>query len=439
MLDGLNIVILLIPVIGGAPFAFYYLAERDVFSPIGFIGLSYLINIFGPALDYATNGTKPVLFNEPLTYLIMPLLLVVISIYVFIGGYAASISNDLASLTPQPFTRWHPRRAIGTAMFFAIIGVISYAVFVTYTGGIPNSLAELSRKRRPPTEYLRWGVSFLYMSSLIYWTTILHEGWRLPSLKSLPAIPLSLTSLTFPIYASSRSQLVWLVGMHLLLFHYHRRYFSARAIVTLAPVTLITVNAMYVIRSTGSATLSQILNPANVLEGAIGARPNGLTAIAHLYHLAGDELPYLWGESLVHWIIFPIPRALWPGKPMNLGQQLGAELYGQGVGIVGGGTPPTLIGELLLNGGVPLTIFGMFVFGIFVRWGYLYFNPVQTENPLNILLYAGFAVEFCNGIFSGTSSLGLIGFLLWAIPLLLAGALITLPGVIKQYQEPVRA
>ena len=433
MIDGLNLAILLLATIGGLPFLVFYLAEHDVFSPIGFLGLGYLINIIGPTLDYASNGTRPILFNEPLSYLISPLLLVVVCIYILLWGYTSRIGNQLAVSTPQPFNRWHPWRAIGTALFFTLIGVVSYAVFVTYTGGIPTTFAELSQKRRPPTEYLRWGVSFIYVASLIYWTTILHENWRLHEPKSLPGIPLLLLSLTFPIYTSSRSQLILLVAMHLLLFHYHRRYLSARGILTLAPITLLTANAMYVVRRTGSVTSTEVLNPMNALQGVIGARRNGITAIAHIYHLAGDELSYLWGTSLIHWVVFPVPRAVWPAKPMNIGQYLGAELYGRGVGIVGAGTPPTLIGELYLNGGLLFLLPGMFIFGVLVRWGYLYFNPLETKNPLNILLYAVFAVEICLRGLTGNWSLSMVGFLMWLLPLLFAGVLISLPEIRERY------
>jgi len=394
-----------------------------------FVGLGYLVVILGPSLDYSMHGThgEMLFFNRP-RYLIEPLIIVVLSIFLFTIGYNGKFGKDLAQRIPRIRNSWNTRRASVTTMVFSAIGIISLLIFLQVTGGIPTSVSEASQLRRPPTEYLRWGVSFLWLASLIYWSNIFTNDWNILSLKTLPVIPVTLITVIFPIYTSSRLTLFMTIISHLLLIHYHRKYISFRQVSSLAPVIIAIASLMLGFRRLGGPKEDAIImyaSPSTAFFNSIGARNNGLTVIAHIYHQTGKELRYYYGETMLQTVVFPIPRAVWSGKPMNIGQVLGVEIYGQGVGFVGAGTPPTIIGELWLNFGFLGVLAGMFLFGVVARGGYLYFEPLDSSNPLAIILYIGFVIEFCNRLFMLYTSSAIIQFLLWIFPLLVANIYIS--------------
>ncbi len=78
------------------------------------------------------------------------------------------------------------------------------------------------------------------------------------------------------------------------------------------------------------------------------------------------EVPFQYGKTLYILLLFPVPRLIWPGKPvMDIGGWI-TEVYGSGPGIRSS-TGPTQVGDFYLNFGWPGIIGGMFLIGLLIR------------------------------------------------------------------------
>lgn len=93
------------------------------------------------------------------------------------------------------------------------------------------------------------------------------------------------------------------------------------------------------------------------------------------------DVPYLYGSSYVALLALPIPRALWPGKPGQVGGRMGETFFS-----VHAGMPPGTIGEAYWNFGVLGIPLVFFFFGMFHRW-LARFMLAYRGQPVAMALY----------------------------------------------------
>jgi hypothetical protein len=93
------------------------------------------------------------------------------------------------------------------------------------------------------------------------------------------------------------------------------------------------------------------------------------------------DVDYIYGSSYVALLTLPVPRKLWPEKPVLVGGRMGRTFFS-----VRAGMPPGTIGEAYWNFGllgIPLVFF---FFGMFHRWLWR-FMLAYPEQPLAMALY----------------------------------------------------
>lgn len=79
------------------------------------------------------------------------------------------------------------------------------------------------------------------------------------------------------------------------------------------------------------------------------------------------SLPYAWGETLIAPVVFFVPRALWPDKPLGLGAELAAKFRPELVG-VGHSEAALIHGEAVWNFGVLGLMLLVPIVGIGIRY-----------------------------------------------------------------------
>lgn len=92
------------------------------------------------------------------------------------------------------------------------------------------------------------------------------------------------------------------------------------------------------------------------------------------------ELPFMYGESYMRLLIAPIPRVLWPDKPViGIGQYVGIDVMERSTisGVV-----PGVLGEAYLNFGWPGLVIILFLFGGLCRTLYQKFAVNRDRNDM---------------------------------------------------------
>ncbi|MFK7895435.1 MAG: O-antigen polysaccharide polymerase Wzy [Myxococcota bacterium] len=97
---------------------------------------------------------------------------------------------------------------------------------------------------------------------------------------------------------------------------------------------------------------------------ATALRIDGLGVNAVIQSDTPSVVPYQNGRTLALFFIAPIPRALWPGKPVFTVGQWVTDNYSHGLDT---NTAPTQIGEFYFNFGIPGVIGGMLLLGTVLR------------------------------------------------------------------------
>lgn len=425
-----NVRIVAIMLLGLLPIAISYLRSGDIFSPPGFFGLSYLLGWIGPVIDYSQFDAQDqsLLLGNEVSYLLLPLVVTTVGVASLLTGYHSKRGDQIASRIISPSEEWDSTRALIVVTITFILGLISFAVFVKSTGGIPTSLSDLSAKRRPPTEYIRWGAQFLSISVLVYFTDILEMGKTLVSRYGLRLAILLFVAVLFPFYSSQRGAFFSLFILILVIYHYLRRALTIGIIGSIIPVFALFSGLMLSLRKLswqgGRLQISGMGEFHSVFK-MFDANAAGITILAHIVHSVPESFNPRFGSTFIKWILYPIPRSFWPGKPRNLGQVLGEVIYNQGVGVVGGGTPPSVLGELYLNFLLPGVIIGMYVLGILVRAGYTYTAPQTSNNASGILLYGTVVIGLSTGLLSVDFTHIMVNLLRWLVPVVPALAYIT--------------
>lgn len=419
-----NLAIVILAGCGGGPLAVNYAIERDLFAPVAFLGLGYLITVFGPALDFAFFGShdRVLLLGNGPKYLVIPMLATVIYVVMVLIGLV--LSEDQLSWDSEFGEIWNLRRGRNIGIALIILGSVALILFIHSTSGIPTSFGELSSKRYSTTGYLRWGTQFLLYGNLVLFANFLSESTGWGSTSGFLFTSTFPFAVFVPVFMSQRSVLLTFLIALAVVAYYKNDWLTGFKLSVGIPTAILMSNIMLILRRNGQVSLSKVADVES-FTGFFAAGRGGLATQAHLLHLVPKEIGYRFGATLITWIVFPIPRSFWGGKPKNLGQQLGVLIYGRGKGIVGAGTPPFIAGELYLNFGLLGIVFGGLVFGVLVGIGAAYLRPSSNPNTAQVVLYAVFTTQFVLGLMRGDLTPTMVAFLKWIVILVPTLAYIT--------------
>lgn len=94
------------------------------------------------------------------------------------------------------------------------------------------------------------------------------------------------------------------------------------------------------------------------------------------------------GQNFLNVLLRPVPRSIWPDKPLGVGLQMREEFYGDRLS----GVPPTLLGEFYIAFGVV----GMVLVGIIIALSVAYVkrNEFKSKNPYLLGFLSLFVFSF---------------------------------------------
>ena len=303
---------------------------------------------------------------------------------------------------------------VALSMPLALVGAGAFVQYIRVTGGL--NLAVLSAKRTNiggvdvDQSYTSHG-DLLFLSNfstIAFWLVVAHyaasgrrmswatrEGW-------LTAV-LGLNAIALPFYASSRSDaviaLLTAAGMALLL---RPHAFPVRSVLIGAGAILAIFALMTSLRAAPTSSAGES-GGLSALGGALAdaAVFNRNLAdpyvVDHIYHVVPDRIPYQNGATITTWVVAPVPRSLWPDKPViNTGPLLGDAIFG----LTRSGVPPGWVGDLYLNWGLPAVLAGSALIGWLLGQIDQWRRRQSFYTPVFAVLYLPLAITFTKNVIS---------------------------------------
>jgi len=194
-----------------------------------------------------------------------------------------------------------------------------------------------------------------------------------------------LSACVFPFYSSSRAQICWVILYGLGLNYYLRPKNFRLKVAAIGGLGLVVVILMSFLRtSDNDEALEKVSVVASFEKIILNRNGPGLSKTAHIINHVPEPLDFQYGKTFGVWFLAPIPRELYPNKPLiHTGPIIGTTIYSTRVS----GVPPGFIGELYWNFHIPGVIFGMFLFGFSMNRLYLLFRNCQLSPGIVVPVY----------------------------------------------------
>lgn len=386
-------------------------------EPFNLVVLYVLVGTVGNAyiLGFTDSSRRNVLMNgEPLEVFIGGGMWLLLGLFVMGAGYTICRRRiPVERYLPHEarLSNWGIHLSAWAALVFSIVATM---IFIQSTGGI-SSLAAISKKRAieimsdgeivfANAGYLRLvaGLPMLYLYIMLsYYLKRRHS----PTFQQKVLLLLLLMGgIAIPFVASSRASIAYsLIGLVLVYSAY--RQITIRSLVAAGMISLSFFSVMTGLRTVAHQNVS--LETGNVVVNpvrAIAESGNGISLNGTGLILDGvpERMDFKLGYTFVTWLVSPIPRSIWPGKPdISLGKEIKQEILGQNV--IKSGRPPSFLTEGYINFGFPGFFLCAFAFGYFCRLSANSFLPLLKENIFACTIYFALMLHIAalsNGAFS---------------------------------------
>lgn len=427
------LMVLLVPV--------FFLKTYDIFQPLSFVIFSVLLGVTGRTL-YVTfsssDGAAQLLLGEPPEFLLPAAFAILVGLVCFVAGYLSPFPRlPLGKFKIAKSDNWNSNRLLAIVALYTLISVVATMVFLRETGFSFHDLVGISSKRFVRLEeaglvdyaalgYLRWGASLSQLAFLLIlaWFARSKRGWT--SLAGLAVLLMFGVAAFFPFVTSSRGSLLWLVLSGVIVWHYLRKPVSMQAVLVIAMLALVTLSVMLSFRQ-GAENPWEALSPGSVVGSVLGSRDFlDITTTAFIIDaLQERRLEPSYGSTYFTWLFAPIPRKIWPEKPIiSVGLEVKSKALGLGAR---SGTPPGIIGEAYWAFGIAGVMVIPFFIGGLMGLFYRSFRPYLTPNANMAIVYAAVIVPLSFKVVGSNWSGVVISLLQDLLPLAFALYFVTRP------------
>lgn len=347
-------------------------------------GIGYLARSF-----YIIFGNYEVMVGFDLAdgphYLWQALALISVGVVFLLLGYRLLLGKQLAHKLPIIDPQVNKKRLLLVIVLYLVIGLALYALFIKSLGGITLSLDELTLKRRSSFQFLRSGSWLVYIAvflGFIYYAKIRRRRiWWL----------MLAGALLIPLISQARGEVLAILLVVLVGYHHLIHRIPIRSSLLFLGLMLAIAMAMVSQRNQPQFSTQRLvaaLGPSFVIERTVGARNFAdITTFAHIVRHVDENNDLRMGQTMSSFFTRFVPRAIWPNKPTNIGNEVSELFYNEVLGRSGmAGVPPSLIAELFWNFHLPGVALGMLIFGIFLRLLLEYVRR-SPYNPWTVLLY----------------------------------------------------
>jgi oligosaccharide repeat unit polymerase len=319
---------------------------------------------------------------------------------------------------PVPRLRFGPVRWLRTKALFAtaVAGVVLLA-FVARRGGLIAHMLSWARGRTVGLAgegYWLW-FALVGGAAVFIWFALDRRAMRQPVFW---AAVLAVSAFNF-IASGSRSAVILPVLSAFMLWVFRERKIPVVRGAALMVAGMMTLGALGAVRLStwkgsvdwGAAFASRDTDGGQGVASELAGRSLQWRGTTAILGRVPREDNYIYGSSFAALLTLPVPRKLWPGKPVQVGGRMGRTFYD-----VTAGMPPGIIGEAYWNFGllgIPLVFF---CFGMFHRW-LANFIRCYPREPVAMAIYVTLV------LLAQPSSGGILATLLKSSPLFLLAVL----------------
>lgn len=400
----------------------------DLFHPLNFVALTTIIGITLRTIyivtvdDYTTRTF--LMLGRPIESMFTGLAYATLGIISLVLGFSMKISGlNVNRLGVFGKDNWNYKKLNRILWVLAIIAIISILIYFQRIGLTPEILlSRISGKRRFIVEgadykyaalaYYLWGASLT--DYVFFFLLITQLALRKPlfSFLGIATLGMGLLACIFPIIVSSRSSLLVLLLTALMIWNYMRRI-SLLQVVSIMGVASLLIVILGLLRNQNTDEVSlnafSIENISQTILPAVVGNRNffGVDKTTHIIQAIPERLRFQYGQTLFLWAVAPVPRTFWKDKPIiSVGQIIGPSVFGHELNITG--VPPGFVAELYWNGGVLAVVLGMFFLGMWLKFLYLSFGKIASQNKNALLFYIVLVFPFGFLILGGDFSRAMI-------------------------------
>jgi oligosaccharide repeat unit polymerase len=391
------------------PFLFKNIRNVDIFNPCLIIGIFITFAVLIKAIIifdrgwYGPGGSQGVSLLTDYSQLLIAILWIIVSIISFITGYKFPLLYkffiNMNSIFVNRKISINKTYFLMVSCFFISLGSFLY-IIKEFDGENLLMLVGLKQILFKNNGYILLLLN-LYKVSFLIFTAILFSDASRNTFKSfLPFWFLCLIfSLFFDFFSGSRSNMILgNIAIIILLIHYKIKRISFNKSV------LLFLLSFYILFIGVRILTRDMYFPGNEGKGFFELYKNAILNISTLLY-SGQELQsldsflvilqnfpnnynYLFGRSFLAIFFLPLPRSIFPEKPIG-GNAIFTQLfYPEMYNLNNVEFSLSYIAELYMNFGGIGIVCGMFILGMLL--GSLYKASVETKDPIIILIYGIF-------------------------------------------------
>ena len=282
----------------------------------------------------------------------------------FLLGYSVhprALRFRIGRYLSQPVSLAHGK-AVPLVLTFslAVLGAIGLRDLIISFSIDLTSIESISRKRfvnlgdsevSGAAGYTRWLAQFSQYAALLFLAYAYSRQPRLTPAQLVFAVLLIIMAVLPPFLTSSRFALISSLLSAMMVVHYLKKPISLKTLGIVGVLAILSIAILGELRQLRGGT--QINISAASVVASIGDRENaGFSLTARIIEQMPSDWNYQFGQTYMNWIFAPVPRSIWPDKPLiSLGQEVKVFLFDRSVAR-GGGVPPSSAGEMYINFGL---------------------------------------------------------------------------------------
>jgi oligosaccharide repeat unit polymerase len=381
--------------------------KLDLFEPIVLIYIATLIGGTARAILLAFDGFE----NYP--FIMQGYTLDVVfeyGFFILLGMISLSVGYlfvegriEIKKLIPFIDLEFNKKKLNWMVIFCVLVSMVGSFLYVSNTGINFNDMDSISNKRASEVGnmgiytahgYLTMLSAFSEYALYIIFTFLMFKGGGRFYFFLLPL--LFLLACFIPFVSSSRMDiLLIMINMGIVYYYAKGKVVPVKALIVVIVVSFLLVSFMGQLRA-----MAQERDTVNMENPIVAVIASGnfvdITRFSVILNEMPEKMDFLYGQSLISWVMAPVPRSLWPEKPqISLGPLVRDRIYG--LPTRNNGFPPGIYTEGYMNFGIVGLILLPFFFGALLRLLYNSFVVYLELYPVALIVFVGFAWRFSFG------------------------------------------